>query len=453
MSESQTEHTDKDIHFCLSRSLPIINVDSYSKDFTFYVNGKDYQTTKFIADILSPRIERLRRIDPTFCDYSFTTHHKGNFNRVLQLAVEDEDFVIKEKERPFFIEVLEEFKNLDVLNILPEFEGDLSIENVVSRLVIQTRIFSEDTLTIVNKELDYIAKNFFLIPQNELLSLPIEQIHVIFANPELCTENEDLLINFIFQLIENAYKTLDLTQEIPQGEDSPLKEIYALLEFIDFNKLTKESMEKFVKIFEYGNFTNGIWQSICNCLLSHYETTPNNPVRYPTKIEFSEGKEKNGIITYLCGKYGDVIQNGLIKAVSSSIFDEKSFPQNATKITDDSKFATLGNDPDQWMYYKFIDFTIIPTHYSIRAESNLEANINQPINWVIESSTNGESWVVIDKHENEAGMNAKNALIVFPIEKPLRSNYIRIRQTGANSGGKNYLAFSALELFGTIIGK
>ena len=46
------------------------------KDFTFHVDEKDYQTSRIIADILSPTIRKLHYTDGSVNEFTRTTKIK-----------------------------------------------------------------------------------------------------------------------------------------------------------------------------------------------------------------------------------------------------------------------------------------------------------------------------------------------------------------------------------------
>lgn len=48
------------LHTGCSINIPFQN---YEKDFSFIVNGKEFKTTKFIADMLSPKISKYHLND------------------------------------------------------------------------------------------------------------------------------------------------------------------------------------------------------------------------------------------------------------------------------------------------------------------------------------------------------------------------------------------------------
>ena len=53
-------------------NLKTIPFDKYEKRFTFIKNGKRYETSRIVADILSPIIRRMHFIDESLHEFSFT---------------------------------------------------------------------------------------------------------------------------------------------------------------------------------------------------------------------------------------------------------------------------------------------------------------------------------------------------------------------------------------------
>lgn len=47
--------------------------DKDEKDFEFIVNGQLYKTSRFIADILSPKVRELHLVDPTIDEFCINT--------------------------------------------------------------------------------------------------------------------------------------------------------------------------------------------------------------------------------------------------------------------------------------------------------------------------------------------------------------------------------------------
>ena len=87
-------------------SILSVPIDSYSKDFMFIVNGEEFQTTKIISDLLSPKISQIHKIDPTFDTYTILTRNRGNFSSFLRLINFSEE-TIPNNDLPFLLEILD----------------------------------------------------------------------------------------------------------------------------------------------------------------------------------------------------------------------------------------------------------------------------------------------------------------------------------------------------------
>ena len=69
-------------------SIKEIPFDRYEKNFTFIVNGKEYKTNRFVADILSPKICHLHFTDETIDTFTITTKNEStniDFSSFLSL--------------------------------------------------------------------------------------------------------------------------------------------------------------------------------------------------------------------------------------------------------------------------------------------------------------------------------------------------------------------------------
>jgi hypothetical protein len=109
------------------------------------------------------------------------------------------------------------------------------------------------------------------------------------------------------------------------------------------------------------------------------------------------------------------------------------------------------NERDQWISYDFCKSRIKPTHYSIRSRYDGNPGNYNLRSWVIEGSIDGSNWVEIDRRDNNNELNGKNISRQFAISHPDEFQMIRLRQTGKNHAGHDYLIFCAFEIFGTLL--
>jgi hypothetical protein len=153
----------------------------------------------------------------------------------------------------------------------------------------------------------------------------------------------------------------------------------------------------------------------------------------------------NGIISYLTVKCGGNVHDlGVVEITSSSVFNTYS-PRNAVSLGDMETYFYSKDEPGQWICLAFKAVRIEPTHYTIWSDSGLQS-------WAVEGSDDGDSWTEIDRRENNSDLNGEWALKTFAISQSESFERIRLRQTGPNHDGDNYLQFSAFKVFGAVAG-
>jgi hypothetical protein len=74
--------------------------------------------------------------------------------------------------------------------------------------------------------------------------------------------------------------------------------------------------------------------------------------------------------------------------------------------------------------------------------------------WVIEGSMDGKdnSWVVIGTRRDDTQADANHPIGTFTVANSEASRFIRLRQTGHNARGDDFLILFAFEMFGVLIG-
>ena len=155
----------------------------------------------------------------------------------------------------------------------------------------------------------------------------------------------------------------------------------------------------------------------------------------------------NGIIAELtrqCG--GNVHEKGLVEVTASSVSSNSYQAKNAVELGTDSFFQS-NSEPTPWICYDFKRQRVTPTSYSIRTVACC-----CPRSWALEVSNDGEKWEAVDTRNNNEDLNAEYVTHNFAISAPPRGSFrfIRLRQTGKNHNGNDYLAITSLEVFGTL---
>ena len=211
-----------------------VPLNNYEKDFTFIVNGKEFQTTKVIADLLSPKISNSHLLDPTISHIIINTRSQGNFQRFLNLQKFELENISND-ELLFFGEIIEQLgtENVDI-NIA---KVDITIDNVLNCLLHDfpfRHLYSQQ----IEEEIEFISKNFIEIEQNQqssLLNLPKELLSSILSNPNLVIESEDKLLNFINELYLKS------------------NEYSILYEYILFSNVQSSSINDFLTVFDFND--------------------------------------------------------------------------------------------------------------------------------------------------------------------------------------------------------
>jgi hypothetical protein len=157
----------------------------------------------------------------------------------------------------------------------------------------------------------------------------------------------------------------------------------------------------------------------------------------------------NGIIAHLTRGCGGNVHDRNTVAISASA-NEDFLEKNAADSEVENCFES-NNSANQWLCYDFKTMTIKPTHYSIRSYFTGNPGSHNPKNWVIEGSQDGNSWIELDRRDNNNELNGGDPTRTFSISRSEEVRLIRIRQTGLNHAGYHILLFSSFEIFGCLI--
>jgi hypothetical protein len=169
--------------------------------------------------------------------------------------------------------------------------------------------------------------------------------------------------------------------------------------------------------------------------------------RKGSKKEENHQSALSGIISYLTAKCrGNVHDRGVVEITASSVCSTNS-PQNASNLENQDLCFCSEDKPGQWICLDFKTLRIEPMHYTIRTYL-----IGHLMSWAVEGSNEGASWTEIDRHENNSDLNGWLYVKTFAVSWSGSFRMIRLRQTGPNHLGNNYLVLGAFELFGAVAG-
>lgn len=168
------------------------------------------------------------------------------------------------------------------------------------------------------------------------------------------------------------------------------------------------------------------------------------PQTFFKEIQFSDSLE--GIFNYFQthSKINDEVKLTFSSTYNGSI-------NLLLNIKNEGNDFYLENKPNQWICFEFKKYKINLSSYSIRSSNDSVGNPH-PKNWVIEGSQDNSTWKIIDEHQDDSALFKKNYVHTFHIKNNDQEfKYIRMRQTGLNWHGNNWLDISSIEFYGKLI--
>ena len=177
-------------------SILQVPIDKYSNDFLFIVNGKEYQTSFIVADLLSPKISKIHLSDPTINKYSINTRTKGDFQNFLNLQ-NFEEKSLNENNIPFYNELIEEL-GIESFDFKIK-TVELTIDNIFEQLSLHSRstFFNTDQF---KKEVEFVSSNFSEVVKKyreDVKKQGVEFLEEVLSNEKFQIESEDDLVEFI----------------------------------------------------------------------------------------------------------------------------------------------------------------------------------------------------------------------------------------------------------------
>lgn len=339
------------------------------ENFSFIVNGKEFKTTRLIAELLSPKICQIHLLDPTIDTFSINTKAKGNFSIFFNLFNFDINTI--QKSDIFFISEVNEILGNKSIEVLSELSPpEMTKDNIIS-LIREYRLCS---LFNLNREIEFLSENLNELIESskkELIQLDYDTIESILKNDKLQIQDEDQLLFFIIDLYKKDVKYSEL------------------FEYVLFNNVSSAAMKEFLSVFDLNNINHAIWSSLSNRLQLEVQSGSEVKSSRYKKIFFYEkqpenGKHLDGIINFLKKQKNNNIDEELNISASSSNGSDWP-PKNAISYDNPNIEFMSTNSPNSWLCFEFKNHTVIPNYYEIRSYCCGPNNIH-PKSWVIEGS-------------------------------------------------------------------
>ena len=201
----------------------------------------------------------------------------------------------------------------------------------------------------------------------------------------------------------------------------------------------------------------GVMSSVINLNVNHNEliyrlNTTDQSLAKETHILVPLGDCKfNGFFKYVANTLKDTSANNQIFELTSSpehtVDKIVHSVSNLLNDTEDSLFISQGQN-DEYIQLKLLKGTLQLTHYSMM--SSTDANKGTcPESWIVEGSTDSETWMEIDNVQHDRSLQAQSAIQLFKVNSicpPFK--YIRIKQIDTCHPKNKRFVLARLELFG-----
>jgi hypothetical protein len=186
----------------------------------------------------------------------------------------------------------------------------------------------------------------------------------------------------------------------------------------------------------------------------------------------------NGIVAHLTRKYGGNVHDCHVVEVTSGSFEKETHganphsgaydncpsfvAKNAADLETDLRFFSayrpkkedIPHTRNNWICYDFKKRRIVPTHYTIRTNSD-GPGYSHLKSWLVETSVDGENWREVAREEDNEQLNGEWFTATFAVAGGVECHFIRLVNIGRNhgrfEGGDDCLLLSAWEIFGSLI--
>ena len=444
----------------MSNSLPALTVDSLRSssllltcagfshvdwrnagtDFEFVCgNHGAVRVHPVLAELLSPKVARIRRGDAGAAQYVFRDDSPCVFDAFAALVERlqrGQRLHVDKSNFEGLVRVSCELESEEIFSSMLGMVdlGALDVEEALKMLMTKGVAQCDELVKAV-------AEKFHELSEESLAAIDLETATALLSHPSLRVRDEDSLYEFVRR----------------RAQDDTA--FVCLFEFLYFEYLSEDRIKEFASFARevvLGHLNAVMWDRICKRLVQSVPLKGNPRQVEPEKkigeeFVYDASRPLDGIIAHLtreCG--GNVHEKGVV-GVSSINFHSSGYePKNVVDLGTNKYFCSK-NEPGSWLCYDFKERRVAPTSYSITSVPGGPASAH-PKSWVFEASNDGISWEVIDRRDSNMDLNASKVTCNFSINPKADNNFrfIRIRQTGKNHQDNDLFAFASLELFGKL---
>ena len=332
-----------------TQSILQVPISSYENTFTFIVNGKEFHTSEIVADLLSPKISKARKNDPTIREFIINTQTGGDFEQILKLVNFERQEILTNSES-FLSEVFDQLGKTAV--DIDIYEDELTLDNVIGRLKSHEgkMIYSEH----YSNEIDFLSKNFWKAVEekkSEMITVSKYSLENILNNDKLRISNEDELVSFINEFIEN-------NKERGKGRDE--NNFMSLYEYVLFENIESSTMKSFIDVFDFNDMNSIIWNSLSSRLVKEVKKCEKEKnERYKTE-QTKLNAERSNQSEHIEIPYSNKEFEGII-----------SFLKKNSNIEDEVNITSSSNNSERiFDLHTFIDYENTSKWFCTRNEQN-----------------------------------------------------------------------------------
>ena len=289
-----------------------------------------------------------------------------------------------------------------------------------------------------------------------LKSLRVADLELVLASPLLKLESEDKLYDTIMLLVRE------------KGDD-----YLVLLRRVEVTYLSESKAKEFLDRIFPDLVDGSVWASFCECVRrfcgSCAKESLMNGARSHTNgvastkeshdeasrygFEYEEFTTANGPFHGICRHLrdecvGNPHEKGVI-SITSTVEPRFGHEKPSWVVDYGSKYYwDSKNTPNAFIQFDFKSRRVCLSQYNIRSAAK---HCSVLLSWAIEISDDGSTWEPVDER-NTWDLNGK--FVVSTYDCLRRSDrfvrFVRLRQTGKNSDGKDNLCLSEIEFFGKL---
>jgi hypothetical protein len=394
-----------------------------SEEFVFVVGGREFKCSVFQAAFISGAVARSLVSDSTINRFEVNVSGSVEGFEEIKRLMKGERININENNYRNLQRLGKVLDNEELVQKCVEHsEQRISVSNCIGKVETKEEFGCE-----IEEEMKFIAKNFYEVEKEKLKRLKKETLEAILSDEDLCLENEESLVEFIYSL------------------GSEYSNLYG---YVECRFLSLEGIEEFLERIEEESIDHRIWGSICRrlrCELSNRELSEHRFIgrRYP----YVAGHEFQGIVNALTKKCGgNVHEKGIVNITASSDASNKAF-RVANHGWNNYWYST--SQPNSWICFDFKEKRISLEHYTLKSGGDSGQHL---VEWEMEGSNDCTTWTTLDKR-NTQELNGNYIVKTFECSSENRSKsfrYMRLRQTGRNSSNADYLQLCSIEFFASL---